>query len=75
MVLDHLHHLDDPSAKQDVEVPKQFGPLVEMVETAEYLGLDDLKLRLLVEGVSQLPEFIKFTNVRRHYLENLEEDS
>ena len=44
---------------------------VELFETAEYLALDDLKLQIVNDGILKRQEFLKYTNVRRHYLDNL----
>lgn len=48
---------------------------MELFETAEYLGLDELKVQIVTDGVMKRPEFIKYTNVRRHYLENINEEA
>ena len=48
---------------------------MELFETAEYLGLDDLRVQVVTEGVMKRPEFLKYTNVRRHYLDNINEEA
>ncbi len=55
-------------------IPQDFSGQLELFETAEYLGLDDLKVRVVNDGIMQRPEFKKYTNVRRHYLDNVNEE-
>jgi hypothetical protein len=78
LVIDYLYYVDDQQneeAKNEFTVPQDFFTQVELFETAEYLGLDDLKIRVVTEGIMKRTEFLKYTNVRRHYLDNLNEDS
>jgi hypothetical protein len=56
-------------------MPDDFLTQVELFETAEYLGLDDLKLKVVTEGLMKREEFLKYTNVRRHYIDNLNEEA
>lgn len=58
-----------------MQMPTDFQTLVELFETAEYLGMDSLKIRIVTEGIMKKEEFLKYTNVRRHYIDNLAEDS
>jgi hypothetical protein len=55
-------------------IPQDFNSQLELFETAEYLGLDELKTRVVNDGIMQRSEFKKYTNVRRHYLDNLNEE-
>ena len=55
-------------------IPQDFSGQLELFETAEYLGLDDLKVRVVNDGIMQRPEFKMYTNVRRHYLDNVNEE-
>jgi hypothetical protein len=50
-VIDFLYHLDSPSTKPDVVIPQEFSEQLELFETAEYLGLDDLKVRVVNDGI------------------------
>ena len=68
--------MDDPTQIQEgVKIPEDFVEQVELFETAEYLGLDDLKIRVVTEGIMKREEFLRYTNVRRHYIDNLNEDN
>ena len=73
-VLAYLSHLDSPSAHADLVMPEDFKAQLELFETAEYLGLDELKIRVVNEGIMTKGQFKQFTNVRRHYLDNLSEE-
>ena len=33
--------------------------------------MEDLKLKLILEGFLHRAEFLRYTNVRRHYLDNI----
>lgn len=74
-MIEYLHYLEAPESAKDLVIPDDFMTQVELFETAEYLGLDDLKIKIVSEAIMLRPEFIKFTNVRRHYLDNLSEES
>jgi light-regulated signal transduction histidine kinase (bacteriophytochrome) len=50
-VIDFLYHLDSPGTKPDVVIPQEFSEQLELFETAEYLGLDDLKVRVVNDGI------------------------
>lgn len=69
--------MDDHSqdTQGPVKIPEDFVTQVELFETAEYLGLDDLKIRVVTEGIMKREEFLRYTNVRRHYIDNLNEES
>jgi hypothetical protein len=71
LIIDYLYHVDNPEKCPNLVLPTEFQGLVDMFETAEYLGMDDLKMKLILEGFLQKPEFLKYTNVRRHYLDNI----
>ena len=74
-MIDYLSYLDNPDTAKDLEIPDDFPTQVELFENAEYLGLDDLKIKVVSEAIMKRPEFVKYTNVRRHYLDNLSEES
>ncbi len=73
-MIDFLYHIDSPETKRDVSIPSDFGQQLELFEASEYLGLDELKLRVVNEGIMQRREFTRYTNVRRHYLDNINEE-
>ena len=52
------------------EMPSEFGKLMNLFETAEYFGLDRMKVDVTLE-ILKKEEFLMFTNVRRHYIDNL----
>jgi hypothetical protein len=74
-VIDYLSYIDSPDTAKELVIPDDFSAQVELFENAEYLGLDDLKIKIVSEAIMNRPEFIKYTNVRRHYLDNLGEES
>jgi hypothetical protein len=75
-VIEYLYHVDQPKVKPPLVIPTEsFVKQVELFETAEYLGLDELKVRVLTDGVMKRPEFLKYTNVRRHYLDNIHDEA
>jgi hypothetical protein len=47
IIIDYLYHKDDPEKYPTWVIPEQFNALIELFETAEYLGLDDLKVEAL----------------------------
>ncbi len=55
-------------------MPKNIESQIELFETAEYLGLDELKVLVVKEGLLKEKDFMKFTNVRRHYFDNIPEE-
>ena len=67
--------MDRPDDHLPLEIPTELMKQMELFETAEYLGLDELKVQIVTDGVMKRPEFIKYTNVRRHYLENINEEA
>ena len=67
--------MDQPDDHQPLQIPTELIKQMELFETAEYLGLDELKVQIVTDGVMKSPEFIKYTNVRRHYLENINEEA
>jgi hypothetical protein len=67
--------VDRPDDHLPLEIPTELMKQMELFETAEYLGLDELKVQIVTDGVMKRPEFIKYTNVRRHYLENINEEA
>ena len=46
---------------------------MNLFETAEYLGMDQMKVDITLE-ILKKEEFQKYTNVRRHYIDNLAEN-
>ena len=46
---------------------------MNLFETAEYLGMDKMKVDITLE-ILKKEEFQKYTNVRRHYIDNLAEN-
>ncbi|CDW82632.1 UNKNOWN [Stylonychia lemnae] len=71
-VIKYLYNIDDPE-KHKFEMPQQFNVLMNLFETAEYLGLDQMKVQITLE-ILKKDEFQKYTNVRRHYIDNLAEN-
>jgi|LauGreDrversion4_2_1035121.scaffolds.fasta_scaffold127554_2 hypothetical protein len=43
-VITYLYNLDNPDQNKPMEIPTDFIPQMELFETAEYLGLDDLRV-------------------------------
>lgn len=71
-IITFLYHVDDPDNKPNLDMASfDFSVLVDLFETAEYLGMDDLKSKVILDGLMNKQEFLKYTNVRRHYFDNL----
>ena len=64
----------DDEDKNPFTMPTDFRVLMNLFETAEYLGMDQMKIDIAVE-ICKKEEFLKYTNVRRHYIDNLPESS
>lgn len=62
----------DDSSKHSFTVPEGFLSLVNLFETAEYLDMDKMKVDITLE-ICKKHEFLSYTNVRRHYIDNLQE--
>ena len=67
--------MDRPDDHKPLEIPSELIKQIELFETAEYLGLDELKVQIVTDGVMKRPEFIKYTNVRRHFIENINDEA
>lgn len=70
-VIEYLYFVDD-SSKHSFTAPEDFKQLMNLFETAEYLDMDKMKVHITLE-ICKKPEFLTFTNVRRHYIDNLHE--
>lgn len=63
----------DDSEKHPFTMPTDFRILMNLFETAEYLGMDKMKIDITL-AICKKEEFLKYTNVRRHYIDNLAEN-
>lgn len=63
--------MDDPLTHK-FEMPQSFDVLMNLFETAEYLGIEKMKIDVIQEIVTK-DKFLKYTNVRRHYIDNFSE--
>ena len=68
LVIQYLYHMDDP--EKEFKLPEGFHQLIELFETADYLNMDSFKVPI-VQKINKQEQFLKFTNVRRHCLDNI----
>lgn len=71
-MIKYLYFIDDPQ-NHKFDFPTDFNNLMNLFETSEYFAIDKMRIDLLQE-ILEKEEFLKFTNVRRHYIDNIAED-
>ena len=51
LVIDYLTYLDNSETNEEMVMPTNIESQIELFETAEYLGLDELKVLVVKEGL------------------------
>jgi hypothetical protein len=70
IIMDYMYSMSDGLDKKQVILPTKLLDLMAFLGPCEFLGLEGLK-KLVILELLRNEQFLKYTNVRRHVIDNL----
>jgi hypothetical protein len=70
IIIDYLYNMNDPKQERKLNFPSGILALLSLLNICEYLDLQGLKHLVILELLNN-DHFLKYSNVRRHVVDNL----